>query len=263
MIEESTTARMATEPLRLLYEDERFVAVHKPEGLLVHRSPLDRHETRFALQEARELTGRYLYPLHRLDRPTSGVLLFAADRETAKEGFSLFRNGLVEKTYLAVVRGWIPEAGVVDHPLADDLGGLGGASAQPPKVREAVTEFRRLAVFETPFAVSKHPTTRYSLAEARPLTGRRRQIRRHFKHIFHPLVGDTTYGEGRHNRFFREQFGCSRLLLAAVRLALPHPFTGERLDIFCPPEESFLAALRALGGEEAADLVRTPGFRRG
>lgn len=263
MHEETTTAHMAPEPLRLLYEDERFVAVHKPEGLLVHRSPLDRHETRFALQEARELTGRYLYPLHRLDRPTSGVLLFAADRGAAKEGFALFRNGLVEKTYLAVVRGWIPEAGVVDHPLADDLGGLRGASAQPPRVREAVTEFRRLAAFETPFAVSKHPTTRYSLAEARPLTGRRRQIRRHFKHIFHPLVGDTTYGEGRHNRFFREQFGCSRLLLAAVRLAFQHPFAGERLDIFCPPEESFLAALRALGGEEAAGSACTSGFRRG
>jgi tRNA pseudouridine65 synthase len=238
--------------IRLLYEDPWFVAVHKPERMLVHRSPLDRHETRFALQEARNLVGRRLYPLHRLDRPTSGVLLFAAEREAAREGFTLFREGLVEKTYFAVVRGWIPESGVIDSPLADDLGGLRGENPAPQRVREAVTEFRRLAAVEIPFAVSKHPTTRYSLAEIHPLTGRRRQIRRHFKHFFHPLIGDTTYGEGRHNRFFREQFGCSRLLLAAVRLALPHPFTGERLDIFCPPDESFLHILRELQCEEAA-----------
>ena len=235
--------------IRLLYEDPWFVAIHKPEGMLVHRSPLDRNETRFALQEARNLVGRRLFPLHRLDRPTSGVLLFAADREAARKGFSLFREGLVGKIYFAIVRGWISEAGVIDSPLADDLGGLRMETSAPPRVREAMTEFRRLAAFEVPFAVSKHPTTRYSLAEIRPLTGRRRQIRRHFKHIFHPLIGDTTYGEGRHNRFFREQFGCFRLLLAAVRLVLPHPFTGERLDIFCPPEESFLRVLRELRNE--------------
>jgi len=105
---------------------------------------------------------------------------------------------------------------------------------------------------ERPSAVSKFPTTRYSLAEIRPLTGRRRQIRRHFKHIFHPLVGDTTYGEGRHNRFFREQFGCSRLMLAAVKLSFLHPFTGKRCDIFCPPDETFLSVLRAPEWEEAA-----------
>ena len=236
----------------IIYEDPWFLAVHKPEGMLVHRSPLDRGETRFALQEARNLAGRRLYPLHRLDRPTSGILLFASARDAAREGTTLFRKGAVEKTYLAVVRGWLPDEGLIDHPLPDDLGGLRDRAGETGTEREARTAFRRLAKAELPFAVSKFPTTRYSLAEIRPLTGRRRQIRRHFKHIFHPLVGDTTYGEGRHNRFFREQFGCSRLMLAAVKMSFLHPFTGKRCDIFCPPAESFLSVLRVQGWEEAA-----------
>ena len=236
----------------VIYEDPWFLAVHKPEGMLVHRSALDRGETRFALQEARNLAGKRLYPLHRLDRPTSGILLFATAGDAAREGTALFRKGGVEKTYLAVVRGWLPDEGLIDHPLPDDLGGLRDRAGETGTERDARTAFRRLAKAELSFAVSQFPTTRYSLAEIRPLTGRRRQIRRHFKHIFHPLIGDTTFGEGRHNRFFRERFGCSRLMLAAVKLSFPHPFTGKRCDIFCPPAESFLSVLRAPGWEEAA-----------
>jgi len=242
--------------VRLLYRDEWFAAFHKPAGMLVHRSSLDTRETRFALQEARNLVGCRLYLLHRLDRPTSGILLFAAEKEAARKGAELFRNETVNKVYLAVARGWVPEEGIIDHPLADDLGGLRNSGGRTGTVREARTAFRRLACAELPFAVSNHPTTRYSLAEIRPQSGRRRQIRRHFKHIFHPIVGDTTYGEGRHNRFFRERFGCARLMLAAVKLSFHHPFTGERAEIFCPPEESFLSVARGLGWEEAA--LRNP-----
>lgn len=240
----------------VIYRDPWFLAVHKPAGMLVHRSPLDTRESRFALQEARNLAGCRLYPLHRLDRPTSGILLFAAEKEAARKGAEMFRNDAADKVYLAAARGWVPEEGIIDHPLADDLGGLRNAGGDAGKVREARTAFRRLACAELPFAVSEHPTTRYSLAEIRPFSGRRRQIRRHFKHIFHPIVGDTTYGEGRHNRFFRERFGCARLMLAAVKLSFHHPFTGGRAEIFCPPEESFLSVARALGWEEAA--LRNP-----
>lgn len=247
--------------VKLLYSDENFAAFHKPEGMLVHRSSLDGRAKHFLLQEARNIAGRRLWPIHRLDRPTSGIVLFAADEEAARRGAELFRDRLVERTYLAVVRGWTPPEGSVDRPLADDLGGVWNAPEREGKVREARTEYRRLATAEIPFQVSVYPTARYSLVDIRPVTGRRRQIRRHFKHIFHPLVGDTTYGEGRHNRFFRDHFGCFRLMLAAVKISLPHPFTGKRLEIYCPPSESFMSVARALGWEEAAlrEPQRGPG----
>ena len=130
----------------IIYEDPWFLAVHKPEGMLVHRSPLDRGETRFALQEARNLAGRRLYPLHRLDRPTSGILLFASARDAAREGTTLFRKGAVEKTYLAVVRGWLPDEGLIDHPLPDDLGGLRDRAGETGTEREARTAFRRVEI---------------------------------------------------------------------------------------------------------------------
>ena len=248
------------ETLRILYQDPWYVAVHKPEGLLVHRTPLAACERRSALQEARRLVGRHLYPLHRLDRPTSGVLLFASDRDAARAGISLFRQGAVEKKYLAVVRGWLPDEGTIRHPLKDDLHGVPGARNGDGTPRDAVTLYRRLAGAELPYSVSRYPTTRYSLAEACPVTGRRRQIRRHFAHIFHPVVGDTTYGEGRHNRFFREHFGCFRLLLASVSLTFAHPFTGQRTSISCLPNETFLRVIRALQWEEAANLFRDCGL---
>jgi tRNA pseudouridine65 synthase len=232
----------------LLYRDEDYVVVHKPAGLLVHRSPIDRRETRFALQLVRDLIGRRVYPVHRLDKPTSGILAFGLSSTAARRLAEAFASGEVEKTYLAVVRGVVPESGLIDHPLIEELDRYGDPLTEPDKgPQPAVTAFRRLAAVELPFAVGRYPTSRYSLVEAHLASGRRHQLRRHFKHLLHPIIGDTKYGEGRHNRFFREQYGCRRLLLAAVELAFVHPFSGQPLRIVAPLAADFLTPLEAFG----------------
>ncbi|MBE0485729.1 pseudouridine synthase [Marinobacter sp.] len=232
-----------TNPLTELYRDPWLLAVHKPAGLLVHRSPIDRHETEFALQYARALNnGDHVYPVHRLDRPTSGVLLFARDPETARIVGQAMMAGEVSKTYLAMVRGWAPESGEIDHPLRDEPEDRRLKGQEMP-TREAVTHYRRLATTELPVEIERYPTSRYSLVELSPKTGRKHQLRRHMKHINHPIIGDANHGRGRHNRYFAERFGEGRLMLAATRLSLAHPVTGKALVIGAEPQASFLAVL--------------------
>lgn len=241
---------MTGESPEIIWQDDSFVAVNKPAGLLVHRSPLDPREERFALQLVRDRLGRRVYPVHRLDRPTSGVLLFALSPEGAQQLAAAFAERGVEKRYLAVVRGVVPEEGVVDHPLAD-LPDRYLSSRQDGEERGAVTGYRRLASAELPVAVGRYPTSRYSLVAAFPRTGRRHQLRRHFKHLCHPIIGDTNYGEGRHNRFFREELGCARLLLHAVELTFPHPSTGGEVTVTAPPGGAFASLIDRLGWREA------------
>jgi tRNA pseudouridine65 synthase len=217
---------MAPPPdLPALHQDGCLLAVDKPVGLAVHRGVA--RDRVVALQMVRDRVGRHVHAVHRLDRATSGVLLFALDPGTARRMQERFEAGEVAKRYLALVRGIPPEAGVIDHPVPRDVDG--------PRV-PAVTEFRRLATFE-----------RYALVEARPRTGRRHQIRRHFKHISHPLIGDVRYGKGEHNRLFREHFGLHRLALHALELAFAHPETGEALRIVAPVPEDLAGPLRAMG----------------
>lgn len=234
--------------LPILYRDDRLIAIDKPSGLLVHRSDIDRHETRFAVQLLRDQIGRRVHPLHRLDRGTSGVLLFALDGETAGAVGRQFERNEVEKTYLAVVRGWPPEAGVIDHPLSrlhDDYGRPAAGEPQP-----AVTRYRRLAAVELPVAVDRYPTSRYALVALHPETGRQHQLRRHLKHIAHPIIGDATHGKGRHNRYFQQRFGCARLLLACTAMRLLHP-DGRTLAIAAPPGDGFAKVIGELGWTEA------------
>jgi tRNA pseudouridine65 synthase len=235
--------------LPLLYRDEWLVAVDKPAGLLVHRTPLAQAED-FALQRLRRQLGRRVYAVHRLDRPTSGVLLFALAPEVGVRLSRLFEERRLGKRYLAVVRGHPQEVGVIDYPLSE-------AADKPP--RPAVTHYRTLARVELPVAVGRYPTSRYALVEVRPLTGRYHQIRRHFHHIFHPLVGDTTHGEGRHNRFFREAFGVERLLLHAERLDLIHPETGAHMLIRAPLDATWCGLLARLGWPTCAFVTRDRG----
>jgi len=226
-------------PLTEIYRDPWLLAVHKPAGLLVHRSPIDKHETEFALQYARALNGgEHVYPIHRLDRPTSGVLLFARDPDTARTVGQAMMAGEVSKTYLAVVRGWTQESGTIDHPLKDEPEDRRLRGTEQP-VRDALTHYRRLATTEIPVEIERYPTSRYSLVELYPKTGRKHQLRRHMKHINHPIIGDANHGRGRHNRYFAERFGQGRLMLAATELVLTHPVTGEELILKAPPEQSF------------------------
>ncbi|SNB47369.1 pseudouridine synthase [Geobacter sp. DSM 9736] len=233
----------------VIYHDDHLIAVNKPPGMLVHRTSLDRQATTSILQQVRDRIGKRVYPVHRLDRPTSGVLLFALSPETAGAVAAQFTGMEVVKRYLAVVRGFIPEEGVVDYPLRDDPASSAVAKLSP--LREAVSLYRRIATTELPIGVGRYPTSRYSLAEMRPMTGRRHQLRRHLKHILHPIIGDTNYGEGRHNRLFRCEFGCSRLLLASVELSLRHPVTGERLMLNAPVGSEFAAVMERFGWRQA------------
>lgn len=216
-------------PLTVIYRDRWLCAIDKPCGLLVHKSSRGTDQ-RFAMQLLRDQLGQRVWPLHRLDRATSGVLAFALDAETAALVGRQIMARAFDKRYLAVVRGYVDLDGVIDHPLTAE-------GARP--TRAALTRYRRLATMELPVPIGRYPVARYSLVEVCPLTGRTHQIRRHFKHLFHPLIGDTTYGEGRHNRLFRQRFGCHRLLLHAVELELDHPHTGERLDFRAPTAGAF------------------------
>ncbi|MFE8069572.1 pseudouridine synthase [Marinobacteraceae bacterium S3BR75-40.1] len=236
-----------SESLPILYQDQWLVAVHKPAGLLVHRSEIDRRETRFAMAILREQLGRKVFPVHRLDKPTSGILLFALDRDTAASVAIQFENHAVRKRYLTVVRGYPPLGGIIRHPLSvkDDRRSRKTLDVEN---QSALTCYHRLARAELPFAVDKrYPASRYSLVALHPRTGRRHQLRRHMKHISHPIIGDSTYGKGNHNRFFRDQFNVDRLLLAATNLQLKHPVTGEALHLEAKPSQDFQTALEALG----------------
>jgi tRNA pseudouridine65 synthase len=222
--------------LRVLYHDGDLVAIDKPAGLLVHPSRLDAHEERTALQLLQVQLGERLFPLHRLDKGTSGVLLFARTADAARQWGRAFESGLVDKRYCALVRGWPPESGQIDYALARDPE---FPSTGQPRVA-AVTHYRRLACFEWPFSVDgRHAGSRYALVDVTPLTGRRHQIRRHFKHIGHPLVGDATHGKGAHNRAVEGFLGIQRLWLHALSLALPD---GPRIEAACGAEWSGLAA---------------------
>jgi tRNA pseudouridine65 synthase len=214
-----TPARpLLPDALTVLHDAADLVAIAKPAGLLVHPSALDAHEERTAVQLLEQQFGQRLFPLHRLDKATSGVLLFARTQQAAREWGLAFESGAVRKHYLALVRGWPPEHGQTDYPLARDPE---LPSAGQPRV-PAVTRYRRLRCFDWPFSADgRHPTSRYALMELEPLTGRRHQIRRHFKHLAHPLVGDTTHGKGAHNRAVARWLGTQRLWLHALRMELP------------------------------------------
>ncbi|OHX16164.1 tRNA pseudouridine(65) synthase TruC [Chromobacterium sphagni] len=242
--------------LQILYRDDQLIAIQKPAGLLVHRTVLDRNETRFAIQLLRDQIGRRVYPVHRLDKGTSGVLLFALDKDTGREMSWQFERQQVAKRYLAVVRGHTDDAGHIDHPLSrrpDDLEWIGERVETAPQ--PAQTDYRTLARIELPIAVERYPTSRYSLVELAPLTGRRHQLRRHLKHIAHPIIGDSTHGKGRHNRMFAEHLACPRMLLACVEMRLARPADGRPLLLQSPLAEDFSALLYRLGWHEAAQAA--------
>jgi tRNA pseudouridine65 synthase len=219
--------------LPLLHRDDRLAAFAKPSGLLVHRGWGD--DDIVALDLARRAIGAPVHPVHRLDRATSGVLLFALDPGSAAALGRLFEDGAVHKTYLALVRGVSPEEGVVDSPVPRTEGG--------PRV-PAATAYRRLFVVE---AGEGERARRFSLVEASPRTGRLHQIRRHLKHLGHPIVGDVNYGKGDVNRLFRERYGLRRLALHAAAISFAHPFAGVPTTIEAPVPDDLRVPFGVLG----------------
>ncbi|WP_248730095.1 MULTISPECIES: pseudouridine synthase [Halomonadaceae] len=231
-------------PLPILYRDAHLVAIAKPSGLLVHRTKLAHGDTRFVVQTLRDQLGQYVYPVHRLDRPTSGVMVLALSSEIAARLAEAFSRQQVSKRYLAVVRGVGPQQETLSYALREEDGSR--PKAEMPAL-SAVTEVRRLDSVELPVQVDRYPSTRYSLMEARPLTGRRHQIRRHLSQRGYPIIGDAKHGKGNHNRFFRDRLDAPRLLLAAVELSFMHPVEGARLTLGAGLESDMLQLFERFG----------------
>lgn len=236
--------------LEILYRDEYIVAVNKPAGMLVHRSWLDSHETQFVMQTLRDQIGRHVFPVHRLDRPTSGVLLFALNSETANLLCRQFEEKNVQKHYLAVVRGYLTGIDQIDYPLKIRRDKIADKfSREEKESQSAVTDYEELRTVEMPWAVGKYQTSRYSLVRLIPHTGRKHQLRRHMKHIFHPILGDTQYGDLHQNRALAEKTQVSRLMLHAEKLMFNHPITQLRLELRAGLDEQWQRLLQQFGWE--------------
>jgi len=218
--------------LEILYHDEYLVAVNKPAGLFVHRSFMDKEEKYFALQLVRDQIGHYVFPVHRLDRPTSGVLLFALSGEVASLMGQAFTQKTIGKTYYALTRGHLLGSETIDYPLKEKLDKLGDKNVDRNKdPQQAQTVYQSIATASLPIALGKFDTIRYSLIKLEPLTGRRHQLRRHLAHLRHPVIGDITYGDNKQNPFFCQYFGFKRLMLLAKKLDFFHPVFNEKISI--------------------------------
>ena len=236
------------EEFRIIFRDDSLVAIHKPAGLLVHRSPIDKHETTFALQLTRDAIGQHVFPVHRLDKATSGLLLFALNAEIAGQLAKQFAEHQIQKTYLALVRGWPAQEMRIEKPLlykTDRLGDAGRAQASEPQ--SAITEFSMLSTCLLDKSMGRYPQQRYALLQIQPQTGRKHQIRRHLNHISHPIIGDVNYGDRHHNHLFNDWRAYHRLYLAATSLSFLHPGTQKACKIVAPLQNDFAQTLSALG----------------
>jgi tRNA pseudouridine65 synthase len=223
--------------LDIIYRDEYLVAINKPHGLLVHRSPIAADAEEFALQLLRDQIGLKVNPVHRLDRATAGVLLFALNKEVEIATQQQFMNDLVNKTYLAIVRGYTPDQEDIDYPLRKENGTL----------QEAFTAYTTLKRAEIDIPLGNHNTSRYSLVSVKPTTGRMHQIRKHLSHVNHPIIGDTTHGCNKQNKLFREKWEMTTLLLHAASLSFKHPVTNEEITIEAPIRSEFKRIMDFMG----------------
>lgn len=229
--------------ITVVHEDADLLAVDKPAGLAVHRSKMVARDDDYLMDRLRARIGGDLFLVNRLDRATSGLVLLARSRDVARALGEQLMSRSVDKTYLAVVRGWPAESGEIDYPLT--VGGMKGER------KPSLTRWRRLATVEVPIALGRYPQQRYSLLALSPLSGRYRQLRRHLHHIHHPIIGDSTLGRGEHNRLFREHFGSHRMLLHAWRLTLVHPSSGQTLSLEAEPDATWKQLLQRFGWRSA------------
>lgn len=227
--------------IQIIFETEDLVAINKPHGLLVHRSKIADDVKIFALQLLRDTIGQKVYLVHRLDRKTSGVLLFAKSKEVCASIQKMFSERTVEKTYTAIVRGFTPETNTIDYPLT-----------QGTKIKEAITAYKTIQQYELGIPLGKFQTSRYSMIEIKPRTGRFHQIRKHMAHIRHPIIGDRPHGCNKQNRMWKERFGMVTMLLHAQSLQFNFP-ENNPVKIIAPLSRDFRYVLNLLND---TDLIR-------
>jgi len=215
--------------LEILYQDEYIIAINKPRDLLVHKSFIASDIQEYAIQLLRDQIGQYVYPVHRLDRKTSGVLLFALNKEVLKQLNTVFATRQVEKKYIAIVRGYTADEETIDYALTNEK----------EQVQEAKTYYKTLQRVEVAVPFGQHATSRYSLVEAYPETGRQHQLRKHFKHIFHPILGSRPHGCNKQNKLWLDQFNLSAMLLHALELSFEHPITNEPVNLKATIDEQY------------------------
>ncbi|WP_259068760.1 pseudouridine synthase [Mucilaginibacter sp. X4EP1] len=223
--------------LDIVYQGDDLVAINKPHGLLVHRSSIAMDASEFALQLLRDQLNRKVFPVHRLDRKTGGVLLFALSKDVERQMQQQFYDNKVDKKYLAIVRGYTNDEEDIDYPLRKENGTL----------QEAFTRYKTLTRAELDVPLGSHPTSRYSLVEANPETGRMHQLRKHFSHIFHPIIGDRTHGCNKQNKLFKERWELDTMLLHASQLSFNHPVTNKAIQIAAPLQPEFLRMMDIMG----------------
>lgn len=229
----------------ILYQDHDLVAINKPAGWLVHRSWLDRHEKVVIMQSLRDQLNQHVFPVHRLDRPTSGVLLFALSSDVAHRLALQFAGQQMAKQYHAIVRGYLLDHAIINYPLVEKHDKIADKYRQMDKpAQEAISGYRGVATLEVPIASERYATSRYTLVELQPQTGRKHQLRRHMKHLFHPIIGDSKYGDLNQNRAFAHYFALSRLMLHASKLTLKHPTLLTELTLEAPFDDAWQALIR-------------------
>lgn len=237
-------------PFTILFSDEHFVAINKPPGILMHRTRISEDNV-FVVQLLRDQIGQRVYPIHRLDRATSGVLILGKTADAAGRLGEQVMDKTVEKKYIAIVRGWVPETGTIDYALEDPDSGKGRLPA--------ITHFVRLGTSEIDHPIGlRHKTARFSLVEAQLETGRRHQIRKHFAHLNYPVIGDKRHGDVKHNTYFREVFDLRRMFLHSLLLSFQHPFTNQPTTISAPVDEVFENTLRLLELHEFSPEIALP-----
>ena len=223
--------------LDIIYQDEYLVAINKPHGLVVHRSDYIGDADVFAVQELRNQIGQLVYPCHRIDRKTSGVLLFALASEVNALMHKQFAENKVKKKYLAIVRGYTDDSGWIDYPLTNEKG----------KVQEAITGYSKLKRTELDIPSGNFKTSRYSLVETYPQTGRLHQIRKHFAHILHPIIGDRPHGCNKQNKLFKDRFEMTTMMLHAAEIVFNHPVTKKEVTIQANIHSEFSRMLNLMG----------------
>jgi tRNA pseudouridine65 synthase len=236
------------EPLQILYEDQNYVAIHKPAGLLVHPSKIDSHERITVVQMLREHLKKQIFPVHRLDKPTSGVMIFALNSNAAEKLASQFRQNQVQKKYISLVRGHFKREQLLDYPLKEELDAIADKNSSSNRpAKQAQTFLQPVEQVEIPVMVDRYPTTRYSLVFAFPKTGRKHQIRRHLRHLNHPIIGDVAHGCGEHNKYFENRFQKRRLFLSCLQMTFFHFELNQTITVQSEICEDFKRVIQDLG----------------